>query len=83
MIDSSVPLDILNGEKSLQDVPDYSNEKTRNTENSLGPFVYDMDESRFGADTIVRGPFEIDNGAVYQGSWSLEGLRHGRGIQIW
>lgn len=25
----------------------------------------------------------MDNGAIYTGQWTKDGLRHGRGIQIW
>ena len=26
---------------------------------------------------------EFENGAVYQGQWSKDGLQHGRGVQVW
>ena len=33
---------------------------------------------------VEKGPFELDNGAVYQGQWDLEaGNREGRGTQVW
>jgi len=69
--------------KQLAEMPDYSNEATRATEKQVGAFEWDEDESQYGADLIDRGPFELDNGAIYKGSWSKDGLRQGRGVQIW
>ena len=46
-------------------MPDYSNEATRATEKQVGPFEWDEDESQYGTDLIVRGPYELDNGAIY------------------
>lgn len=69
--------------KQLAEMPDYSNEATRATEKQVGPFEWDEDESQYGADLIVRGPYELDNGAIYEGAWSKEGLRQGRGVQVW
>ena len=45
-------------------MPDYSNEQTRETEKQLGAFEYDQDEAQYG-DLITRGPYELDNGAIY------------------
>ena len=61
--------------KALSQMPDYSNEATRATEKQVGPFEWDEDESQYGTDLIERGPFELDNGAIYKGSWSKDGLR--------
>lgn len=61
--------------KQLAEMPDYSNEATRATEKQVGPFEWDEDDSQYGTDLIVRGPYELDNGAIYRGSWSKEGLR--------
>ena len=61
-------------------MPDYSNEATRQTEAQVGAFEYDEDESQYGSDLIVRGPYELDNGAIYKGSWSKDDLRQGRGV---
>ena len=48
-------------------MPDHSNEATRSTEGRLGPFVYDKDEEFEFSDIINRGPYELDNGAIYHG----------------
>ena len=69
--------------KALQEMPDYSNEATRATEKQVGAFEYDEDEAQYGLDLIERGPYELDNGAIYKGFWSREGLRQGRGVQVW
>lgn len=77
--------DSLNREdcKLITNVPDYSNPATRATEAKLGAFNYDQDNQFDENDLIDRGPYELDNGAIYKGQWSREGLRYGRGIQIW
>mmetsp|Transcript_6462 Transcript_6462/g.6021 ORF Transcript_6462/g.6021 Transcript_6462/m.6021 type:complete len:188 (+) Transcript_6462:162-725(+) len=67
----------------IVNVPDYSNAATRATEGRLGAFVYDQDDKFDENDLIDRGPYELDNGAIYRGQWSREGLRYGRGVQIW
>ena len=47
-------------------MPDHSNEATRSTEARLGDFVFDREgEDEDGV--VTRGPFEMDNGAIYQG----------------
>ena len=69
--------------KQITQMPDYSNQATRATEKEIIPFQYDEDESQYGTELIVRGPYELDNRAIYKGQWSKEGMRHGRGIQIW
>mmetsp|Transcript_27185 Transcript_27185/g.27056 ORF Transcript_27185/g.27056 Transcript_27185/m.27056 type:complete len:172 (+) Transcript_27185:57-572(+) len=78
-------VDSLNREdcKLITNVPDYSNPATRATEAKLGAFHYDQDDQFDENDLIDRGPYELDNGAIYKGQWSREGLRYGRGIQIW
>ena len=69
--------------KALHEMPDYSNEATRATEKQVGPFEWDEDESQYGNDLIERGPYELDNGAIYKGSWSREGLRLGcKGVTL-
>ncbi len=67
------------------DLPDYSNEKTRAAEAKLTPFIYDTEMSKSPSfqDVISRGPYQLDNGAVYIGEWNQEGMRQGKGIQIW
>ena len=64
-------------------MPDYSNEAIRETEKQLGLFEYDQDDAQYGTDLITRGPYELDNGAIYKGQWTKDGLRQGKGIQIW
>ena len=64
-------------------MPDYSNSFTRNTQERLGAFVYDKPESPREKDVVTRGFYELDNGAVYHGQWTKNGLREGKGIQVW
>lgn len=65
-------------------MPDYSNEASRQTEQELGPFKYDVyDGLIYNANLVTRGPYILDNGSVYIGQWSKEGLRAGRGVQMW
>ena len=49
------------------EMPDHSNEVTRATELKLGPFVFDKIESPRGHAIVDRGPYELDNGAIYHG----------------
>lgn len=58
-------------------MPDHSNEHTRITESRLGPFVYDKENEAPNPDIIKRGPYELDNGAIFQGDWTKDGHRHG------
>jgi len=52
--------------KALTELPDYSSYATRETEKLLGPFVYDLDDKiLFALEIITRGPYELDNGAIY------------------
>jgi len=71
------------GYRPIDKIPDYSNESIRATEARIGQFKYDKQESESDRDLIERGPFELDNQAVYVGQWNKMGLRHGRGLQIW
>ena len=64
-------------------MPDHSNAATRETEDRLGAFIYDRPEFVNDSESVVRPPFELDNGAVYKGQWTKEGLREGKGIQLW
>ena len=34
-------------------------------------------------DLISRGPYLLDNEAVYHGQWTRMGMREGIGIQLW
>ena len=67
----------LNGFPLPKDLPDYSNERTRAAEAKLQPFIYDPElaNSPTFKDVISRGPYQLDNGAVYIGEWNAEGLR--------
>jgi hypothetical protein len=56
--------------KQLAEMPDFSNEATRATEKQVGQFNWDGDEAQYGTDLVVRGPYELDNGAIYEGAWS-------------
>ena len=61
---------LLNGNsyaRELKDMPDHSNEATRATEARLGPFVFDRIDSARSVEVIDRGPYEMDNGAIYHG----------------
>jgi hypothetical protein len=76
MIDKGRP--ILQGNsyaRELKEMPDHSNEKTRATEAKLGPFVYDDGNEAASPDIIKRGPYELDNGAIFEGDWTKDGLR--------
>lgn len=58
-------------------MPDHSNVATRETEERLGAFVFDRQEFDNDQEAVTRAPFELDNGAVYKGQWTKEGLREG------
>ena len=52
--------------KALSSLPDYSSFATRETEKQLGPFIFDLDDKKlFQIEIITRGPYELDNGAIY------------------
>ena len=66
--------------RQLNEMPDYSNTATRATEQKLGKFEYNLPQSPTSKNLIERGPYELDNGAIYVGEWTKEGLRHGKGL---
>lgn len=68
--------------KPVAKLPDYSNPATKATEDRLGSFNYEKEAapSNEGLELIQRQPYELDNGAIYQGQWTKEGLRHGKGV---
>ncbi len=66
--------------RQLNEMPDYSNPATKATEAKLGKFDYDQPSSPSSKNLIERGPYELDNGAIYVGEWTKDGLRHGRGL---
>ena len=63
-------------------MPDLSNQETRNTKQKLGFFQDNLDNSIFGS-VSKKGPIEVEDGAIYQGQWNAQGMRHGHGIQVW
>ena len=54
----------------LDKMPDFSNENTHEVEKHLGDFQFDLDEKKYGNDLITRGPYKLENGAVYKGQWT-------------
>ncbi len=69
--------------REIAQVPDYSNPDTKATELRLGVFKYNKPLEPEDEELENRGPYELDNGAIYIGHWSKAGLRHGQGIQLW
>ena len=53
--------------KQVNEIPDYSNDATRATEQEIVAFVFDEDMTIYGDDLISRGPYELDNRAIYHG----------------
>jgi hypothetical protein len=53
--------------RQLKEMPDFSNEITKATEAKLGQFVFDKEDSHRSGELIDKGPYEMDNGAVYHG----------------
>ena len=47
----------------------------------LGPVI--NQDSRLESSSYTNAPIRAVNGALYKGEWSKEGLRHGKGKQIW
>ena len=64
-------------------MPNYGNACTILTEQRLGNFVYDQPDTPTTKTLKKRGPYELDNGAIYVGEWTADGQRHGQGIQVW
>ncbi len=64
-------------------VPDYSNPETRATEQKLGQFKFDQEALENDKEMVEKGPYELDNNAIYIGHWNKAGLREGTGTQIW
>ena len=60
--------------------PNYMTELTAMVEQRHGVFA--MSEQTDDS-LIKRGPYRLDNGAIYEGYWSAEGARHGPGKQMW
>ena len=63
-------------------MPDWTNAATKLTITRLDEFIFDRPEPR-KIKLITKGPLELDNGAIYRGQWTKNGLREGRGIQVW
>lgn len=52
-------------------------------EKMLGAFVFDLDDKiPTDVETIQRGPILLDSGEIYEGQWTVDGLKHGRGTLI-
>jgi hypothetical protein len=52
----------------------------------IGEYVYDEEERKQKPafkDVVKRPPYVFDNNAIYIGEWSLDGLRQGKGMQMW
>ena len=64
-------------------MPDYSNKETKEVEKHVGPFQFDLEEAKYGTELITRGPYKLENGAVYKGQWTKNDERQGRGIMVW
>jgi hypothetical protein len=65
-------------------MPDLSNELTKATETRLGAFMFEVVEApQLDGEVVEKGPYELDNGAIYHGQWNKDGLREGKGTQIW
>ena len=56
--------------KELNEMPDHLNDLTRGTEERLGPFIFDMPDGPDAHLLVSKGPFELDNGAIYFGQWT-------------
>ena len=69
----------------LRELPDHSTSAVRATEERLGPFVWDEndEDEQPSVQRCDRKPYELDNGAIYMGEWTLEGHRDGMGTQMW
>lgn len=52
--------------RQLDEMPDFSNEQTKATEIRLGPFNFECnDPPVYEGELIDKGPYELDNGAIY------------------
>jgi hypothetical protein len=48
------------------------------------PFVFDdFDFDYEGITVSVSEPKMLENGILYSGEWSEEGMKHGKGVQTW
>jgi hypothetical protein len=48
-------------------MPDYSNARIRQIEDTLGQFVFEQNEEFKDEGLVTRGPYQLSNGAVYKG----------------
>ena len=44
---------------------------------------FEFNEPNEDETLVMRGPFMLDNGAVYVGQWNARGVREGQGSQYW
>ena len=67
--------------EEISRIPDYSNANTRYTEEKMGEFKYPrVERSRR---LYNRGPYKLENSAIYVGEWNEQGIRDGQGVQLW
>ena len=74
--------DLVSHARLRESIPEYRTSASHETEDRYGPFLFDQIEDTT-QDLIGRGPVELDNGAIYHGNWTKEGLRQGKGSQYW
>ena len=65
----------------LEEMPNYSNEISKNKREEFGKFVYEMPHFE-SAGAEAKGPIEFEERYVYEGQW-LNNERNGRGVQLW
>ncbi|CDW82395.1 UNKNOWN [Stylonychia lemnae] len=61
------------------------NIKLREIDQKVGPFKFkkEFEERESFRSVTTLKPVEVDENAVYVGEWSKDGLRQGKGLQIW
>ena len=64
-------------------VPDYSTSTTRGILSKLGPYHLSSVRDQTLQTLQTRGPVEMENGAIYTGSWNNDNQRQGLGLQVW
>jgi hypothetical protein len=64
-------------------LPDFSNPEARATEQRLGPFQDPGRPSGLPTGLVRKGPYQVENGAIYIGEWDSQGRRCGQGLQVW
>lgn len=67
----------------LDQLPSWSNAAIKAAESKAGEFQYPTNYLATDLKVIDLPPTELSNNAVYFGQWSEDGMREGRGVQIW